>query len=152
MLMPWSILRPGFAPPFWIYTIPGNQTVHNVTIPLGFNHVKNIFNEDGLGRRPERTVDAVESKCALVIICPQICDKGYYMMGTAHVLAGQENVVRISPVVAKGRFGLDKIGEIQSLKGLGDSEARSSLPSIRPVFFSTPVEPFEPYYTVPTND
>lgn len=66
-------------------------------------------------------------------------------LGTAQILAGHENVVRICPVSGKGRFGLDKVREISSLKGLGHSEARKALPHLRSMFFATEAEPFQPY-------
>jgi patatin-like phospholipase/acyl hydrolase len=51
-------------------------------------------------------------------------------------LIGPENVHRYNPTVPARRFGLDKISEIPSLKGLGDSEVRKALPTLRKVFFS----------------
>ncbi len=67
-------------------------------------------------------------------------------LGTATLLAGHQNVYRISPVAPAGRFGLDGLGEIASLKGLGFSEARKALPTLKPVFFTRPAETFVPYY------
>jgi uncharacterized protein len=69
-------------------------------------------------------------------------------LGTAQVLAGHENVVRICPYVPKGRFSLDAHKEMDSLKGLGASEARYALPRIRSMFFSEPAEDFVPYKQV----
>ncbi len=69
--------------------------------------------------------------------------QSFASVGTAMLLAGHENVFRFSPAVPKGRFGLDVISEIGSLKGLGDSEARKALPSVRH-FFSEKVKPFIP--------
>lgn len=65
--------------------------------------------------------------------------------GTAQLLAGHTNVQRFSPVVPNGRFGLDVVSEIGSLKGLGNSEARKALPNIRHLF-TNKVQPFEPYH------
>jgi uncharacterized protein len=62
-------------------------------------------------------------------------------LGTAQLLASHDRVVRVSPNVGKGRFALDSIGEMASLKGLGDSEARKSLPTLRKAFLNTPAEP-----------
>jgi hypothetical protein len=70
-------------------------------------------------------------------------------LGTAHVLAGRENVFRYSPVVPPGRYGLDSIAEIPSLRGLGEAEAREALPQLRPVFFEACAEPFVPLRTPP---
>lgn len=69
-------------------------------------------------------------------------------LGTAQLLAGHQNVFRISPVVEGGRFGLDITKEIPSLRGLGDSEARKALPTLRQVFFSSTSEAFEPYFKI----
>jgi len=66
-------------------------------------------------------------------------------LGTAQLLAGHENVVRISPIVANHKFGLDVIKEIESLKGLGNSEARKALSNVE-VFFVEKAEPFIPIY------
>jgi len=67
-------------------------------------------------------------------------------IGIAQLLAGHENLVRINPVVPKNRFGLDKINEIGSLKGLGDSEARKAIPALKDKFFCSQVEEFKPVY------
>ena len=53
-----------------------------------------------------------------------------------HLVSDRNNIVRICPSVSK-RFGLDSLTELQSLKGLGASEARKALPGLRPVFFET---------------
>ncbi|MGH9462556.1 MAG: CBASS cGAMP-activated phospholipase [Vicinamibacteria bacterium] len=66
-------------------------------------------------------------------------------LGTAAVLAGPEHVFRYSPNVPAKRFGLDVTAEIESLKGLGFTEARKALPAIKQVFFAKPAEPFVPY-------
>lgn len=66
-------------------------------------------------------------------------------LGIAQLLVGGENIVRISPIVAKGRFDLDGYKEMNSLKGLGTSEARKALPGLRSVFFQERTEAFEPY-------
>lgn len=68
-------------------------------------------------------------------------------LGTAQLLAGHANVIRVSPAVANGKFGLDVIQEIESLKGLGDSEARKALPTLEH-FFKEKVEVFEPCYKI----
>ena len=68
--------------------------------------------------------------------------------GTAQLLVGHTNVIRISPPVANGKFGLDVIKGMESLKGLGDSEARKALPNIES-FFTDKVEPFVPTHQLP---
>ena len=65
-------------------------------------------------------------------------------VGTAQLLAGRESVVSVNPNVGKGRFAIDSIREIPSLRGLGDSEARKALPMLRPVFFQGHAEEFSP--------
>jgi patatin-like phospholipase/acyl hydrolase len=67
-------------------------------------------------------------------------------ISTGQVLIGRENITRISPSVAKDRFALDGIEEIQSLKGLGRSEARKALPDLRKIFFDVHAETFKPYH------
>lgn len=67
-------------------------------------------------------------------------------LGTAQLLLGHDNVYRVSPVVGSDRFKLDRARDIESLRALGASEARTQLPLIRDKFFSgPPPEPFVPY-------
>jgi len=67
-------------------------------------------------------------------------------MGTAILLSGrdQNRLVRVSPCVQTGRFSLDGSRDIQTLKGLGHSEARKAWPKVREMFFREKAEPFEP--------
>ncbi len=65
-------------------------------------------------------------------------------LGTAKLLAGHENIIRIDPVVARGKFGLDKTKEIDSLRGIGASEARHALPKLREVFLGDHAAEFVP--------
>jgi len=69
-------------------------------------------------------------------------------LGTAQVLIGHERVVRINPIVPRGRFTLDAVADIPHLRGLGAAEARKALPQLRPLFFDTLVDPFEPYHVL----
>jgi uncharacterized protein len=66
-------------------------------------------------------------------------------LGMAQHLVGKSNVVRISPVTPAGRYGLDTLESLWSLRGLGATEARKALPSLRPVFFGEPAVVFEPF-------
>jgi len=66
-------------------------------------------------------------------------------LGTAQLLIGHTNVKRINPIMPSGKFGLDTVKEIETLKGLGVSEARKELPNIGE-FFLKKVEPFIPEY------
>ena len=65
--------------------------------------------------------------------------------GMAQHLVGHDNVTRINPITPNGRFGLDVVSEIQSLKGLGSTEARKALPTVR-AFLEEKAEPFDPYH------
>lgn len=69
-------------------------------------------------------------------------------LGTAQLLAGHNNVIRINPSVPQGRFKLDKPSEINSLKGLGASEARRALPELHKVFLGNHTEEFVPFRTL----
>lgn len=66
-------------------------------------------------------------------------------LGIAQLLAGHKNIIRINPIMPKGRFTLDGTKEISSLKGLGSSEARKAIPSLKEIFFKSHVEVFNPY-------
>ncbi|MFM7603416.1 MAG: hypothetical protein ACKO7R_19805 [Pseudanabaena sp.] len=69
------------------------------------------------------------------------------IVGTAQHLAGHENIIRIAPIMPPDKFGLDGIKEINTLKGLGDSEARKALPKLKEIFFNgQKADDFEPLY------
>jgi patatin-like phospholipase/acyl hydrolase len=87
-------------------------------------------------------------KIALKIVDVFMFAQSSASLSTAQVLIGKKNIFRISPNVAKGRFSLDGVKEIQSLKGLGMSEARKALPELREVFFNEKAEHFEPYHKI----
>jgi patatin-like phospholipase/acyl hydrolase len=64
-----------------------------------------------------------------------------------HLVSDRTNIVRICPSLSN-RFGLDTIDELASLKGLGDSEARKALPSLRLLFFGCKApDDFTPFHT-----
>jgi hypothetical protein len=67
-------------------------------------------------------------------------------LGIAGHLVGKENVFRISPVTPAGRYGLDSLDSLWSLRGLGVTEARKALPNLRQVFFQKPAERFVPFH------
>ena len=67
-------------------------------------------------------------------------------IGTAKLLAGHDNVMRIASELPPGRFSLDGTRELPSLKGLGDSSAREALPKLREIFLTAPVEPFNAFH------
>ncbi|MFC8936002.1 CBASS cGAMP-activated phospholipase [Rhodococcus sp. NPDC057135] len=64
--------------------------------------------------------------------------------GTAQLLLGHDNVHRISPIVDDKRFSLDGVKNIESLRGLGSSEARKAYPLLEQTFFIDKSEPFVP--------
>ena len=91
--------------------------------------------------------------CGSVYWAPKFVDvfmhaQSHASLGTAKLLAGHENVVRIDPPVARGKFGLDKVSEIPSLKGLGESQAREALPKLREIFLGDHAEQFVPFHTL----
>jgi patatin-like phospholipase/acyl hydrolase len=65
-------------------------------------------------------------------------------LGTAQLLLGRNNVVRISPKVDSKRFKLDNVKGINALRGLGSSHSRMQLSRLRQDFFSTKAEVFAP--------
>jgi uncharacterized protein len=74
-------------------------------------------------------------------------------MGTAYVLLGHDDVLRINPRVPSGRYDLDTHERTDSLRGLGDSKARYALPEIRRMFVNEGLaEQFEPYKKLDTGD
>ena len=94
------------------------------------------------GRRANVGLGYWVTKIADVFMTAQ----SFSSLGTAYVLVGHENVCRISPNVPKGRFGLDVVNEIPSLKGLAATEARKAMPELRTKFFQERADPFEPYH------
>lgn len=66
-------------------------------------------------------------------------------IGTAQLLLGHENVVRISPTVSRNRFKLDGVDGIAALRGLGSSQSRIESPKLKPLFFTEQAEPFDPF-------
>ena len=71
--------------------------------------------------------------------------QSYAALGTAKLIAGHDNIIRIAPSVSHRRFSLDNKNEICSLKGLGDSEAGKALAQLEKTFLDDPVEPFNPF-------
>lgn len=71
-------------------------------------------------------------------------------MGIAKLLTGhqheREALFRVNVSVPRGTFPLDDPTSIPRLKGLGCSRARQEYPSLEPVFFDSPAEPFVPIY------
>lgn len=74
-----------------------------------------------------------------------MCAQSHASLGAAQLLAGHDNIIRIDEDVSHGKFSLDGIKEIDSLKGLGDFQARQALPEIRKVFLGGPAEEFVPF-------
>ena len=74
--------------------------------------------------------------------------QSYASLGTAQLLAGHDNIIRIDEDVSEGKFSLDKTSGISSLKGLGESQAREALPKLREVFLGDHAEQFVPFHTL----
>ena len=68
--------------------------------------------------------------------------------GMAEHLIGKDRIFRINRLVPSGRYRMDAARELDSLCGLGRSEARIELPKLIPVFFEEPAEPFMPAHRV----
>jgi patatin-like phospholipase/acyl hydrolase len=69
-------------------------------------------------------------------------------LGTAQVLLGHDNVYRVSPTVSGGRYKLDGVDGIKSLRGLGSSEARKEYPKVQSMFLTSKRPEFSPYREV----
>ncbi len=67
-----------------------------------------------------------------------------FSLGAAKLFLGEENVLRIDPIVQKNRFSMDGTENIKILKGLGQNEARKSLPKLRQMFLDEPAPEFVP--------
>jgi hypothetical protein len=65
-------------------------------------------------------------------------------IGTAIHLLGRENVHCIPKIVGSGRYKLDGVKEIESLKGLGSSVAREEYPKVKSIFLARKARPFVP--------
>lgn len=66
--------------------------------------------------------------------------------GTGILLVGEENISRVNVSVAKDRFSLDGVGDINVLKGMGDAEARKMYPKLKKIFFTDKAEAFTPFH------
>lgn len=71
-------------------------------------------------------------------------------LGIARQLTGdpyeRKAIHRYSPTVPDGFFTFDDTAKIQRLKGLGASSARHASPTLTPIFFQKPAEPFVPVH------
>lgn len=73
--------------------------------------------------------------------------------GTAKVLCTdpENQLFRYNPPAPEGRFSLDGVEGIESLRGLGYSEARKAKLRLRPIFFTTCADGFSPIHPTLTN-
>lgn len=71
-------------------------------------------------------------------------------LGTAQLLLGHANVHRVTRVVSGGRYKLDQVEGIESLKGLGATTARTEYPKVESMFFGATRQPFTPLRKVDT--
>lgn len=85
------------------------------------------------------------ARWALRIVQVMMTAQSSSSLGMALHLAGHTNVIRINPTMPSGRFGMDVVREISTLRGLGSSEARTHYPGIAE-FFSEKAPAFEPYH------
>ena len=72
-------------------------------------------------------------------------------MGIAKLITGHEHerpnaIHRINHTVPYNAYKMDDTRIIQDLKGLGYTKARDRQPTLEPVFFQQPAEPFVPVY------
>ena len=65
-------------------------------------------------------------------------------LGITKMFVGEENLIRLSPIVQQGRFTMDGVGDIKLLHGLGQVEARRELPRLRRLFFTELASEFVP--------
>jgi hypothetical protein len=84
----------------------------------------------------------------LRIVDTMFCAQSSASLGTALHLAGHDHVVRIDPSAPAGRYKLDSTEHLLSLAGLGRTEARKALPTLRDRFFGVKAEPFVPFHTL----
>lgn len=102
----------------------------------------------------ESPVDGVRRQSGLTnywakrIVTTFMAGQSSSSLGTAQLLLGRRNVHRISPSVGGGRYKLDGVDAISSLKGLGASEARKEYPKVQSMFLTGPRQPFVPARTV----
>lgn len=76
-----------------------------------------------------------------------MCTQSSSAKGMAKLLlGGRDRILRINPIVPRGRFELDKASGIEALRGFGESEARKALPELEKQFLACPVDPFDPFY------
>ena len=68
--------------------------------------------------------------------------------GIAKMFIGEENLIRLSPVVQQGRFSMDGVRNINVLRGLDQAEARKQLPRLRHLFLKEHVSEFVPNWTL----
>lgn len=66
-------------------------------------------------------------------------------LGTAKLLLGHRNVFRHSATLSR-KIELDGVKSLGTLRSVAYSEARKALPTLKPVFFGSPAEAFNPVY------
>jgi predicted acylesterase/phospholipase RssA len=103
-----------------------------------------------LRARPSRTERFATGYWLLQVASVFMAGQSSASLGTAQLLAGHDNVIRISPVLPNRRFSLDSVRDIPALRGLGESEARKAFPMLRDSFFREQVDVFVPCYHPPS--
>ena len=64
--------------------------------------------------------------------------------GTAKILIGEKNIIRINPETPTGRYTLDDITHLKGLQGIASELAREHFPILKSSFFHEPAEDFIP--------
>jgi uncharacterized protein len=98
---------------------------------------------DDIANRP---IDGGLSKMGLKIVGLFMEGQSLGAHGTAKILAGYENVHRISLPVPEGKFSLDDTSKMGRLAGIGAGCAREELPMLRGEFLTGSREPFVPFH------
>jgi hypothetical protein len=65
--------------------------------------------------------------------------------GTAKILIGGGNIVRVNPETPQGRYSLDDTSRLSELEGLASETIRESFPRLKRDFFLEQAEAFVPY-------
>lgn len=105
---------------------------------------------EALRARPNRARRLGLNYWALKLVTVFMSGQSSASNGTAQLLLGHSNVVRVSPMMPHKRFKLDSVKDIEGLRGLGESEARKAMPFVER-FFEARAELFEPYHKLAVN-
>lgn len=85
---------------------------------------------------------------ALRLVSTFMAGQSSSSVGTAQHLLGHINVHRVSPTVGGGRYKLDGVDGIESLRGLGSEVARTEYPKVSAMFLASKRDAFVPFKEV----